>query len=142
MYEGTSRAGVPYSVVNLQGRVFMQSIDDPFRVADQLLEQIASRVIVVDFHAEATSEKIALGWYLDGRVTAVIGTHTHIPTADDRVLPGGTAYQTDVGMTGPFESVIGVQKEQIVQRFLTGLPARFEAATNDVRNLRGGGGLR
>ena len=133
LYEGTSRAGVTYSVMNLQGRVFMQSIDDPFRVADQLLEKIASKVIVVDFHAEATSEKIALGWYLDGRVTAVIGTHTHIPTADERVLPRGTAYQTDVGMTGPFESVIGVQKEQIVQRFLTGLPARFEAATNDVR---------
>jgi metallophosphoesterase (TIGR00282 family) len=133
LYEGTTRAGVPYAVVNLQGRVFMVNIDDPFRVADQLLEKIAAKVIFVDFHAEATSEKVALGWYLDGRVTAVIGTHTHIPTADTRVLPGGTAYQTDVGMTGPYDSVIGVQKEQILQRFLTSLPGRFEAAMNDVR---------
>ena len=133
VYEGTTRAGVPYAVVNLQGRVFMVNIDDPFRVADRLLEKIAAKVIFVDFHAEATSEKIALGWYLDGRVTALIGTHTHIPTADTRVLPGGTAYQTDVGMTGPYDSVIGVQKEQILQRFLTSLPGRFEAAMNDVR---------
>lgn len=132
MYEGTTRAGVPYAVVNLQGRVFMANIDDPFRVADKLLETIKAKVIFVDFHAEATSEKVALGWYLDGRVTAVIGTHTHIPTADARLLPGGTAYQTDVGMTGPYDSVIGVQKEQILQRFLTSLPARFEAATKDV----------
>jgi hypothetical protein len=133
VYEGTSRAGVPYAVVNLQGRVFMTNIDDPFRVADRVLEKISAKVIFVDFHAEATSEKVALGWYLDGRVTALIGTHTHIPTADTRVLPGGTAYQTDVGMTGPYDSVIGVQKEQIVQRFLTSLPGRFEAAMNDVR---------
>jgi hypothetical protein len=133
VYEGTSRAGVPYAVVNLQGRVFMTNIDDPFRVADRVLEKIAAKVIFVDFHAEATSEKVALGWYLDGRVTALIGTHTHIPTADTRVLPGGTAYQTDVGMTGPYDSVIGVQKEQILQRFLTSLPGRFEAAMNDVR---------
>jgi hypothetical protein len=133
VYEGTSRAGVPYAVMNLQGRVFMVNIDDPFRVADRLLEKIAAKVIFVDFHAEATSEKIALGWYLDGRVTALVGTHTHIPTADTRVLPGGTAYQTDVGMTGPYDSVIGVQKEQILQRFLTSLPGRFEAAINDVR---------
>jgi metallophosphoesterase (TIGR00282 family) len=133
LYEGTSRAGVPYAVVNLQGRVFMANIDDPFRVAERLLERISAKVIFVDFHAEATSEKVALGWYLDGRVTAVIGTHTHIPTADTRILPGGTAYQTDVGMTGPYDSVIGVQKEQIVQRFLTSLPGRFEAAINDVR---------
>jgi metallophosphoesterase (TIGR00282 family) len=90
-------------------------------------------VILVDFHAEATSEKIAMGWYLDGRVTAVLGTHTHVPTADNRVLPKGTAYQTDVGMTGPYDSVIGVEKEQILQRFLTGLPARFEAAKGDPR---------
>ncbi|HVJ06230.1 MAG TPA: TIGR00282 family metallophosphoesterase [Candidatus Saccharimonadales bacterium] len=133
VYEGRSRGGVPYAVVNLQGRVFMANIDDPFRVADKLLQNIAAKVIFVDFHAEATSEKIALGWYLDGRVTALIGTHTHIPTADTRVLPGGTAYQTDVGMTGPYDSVIGVQKEQILQRFLTSLPGRFEAAVNDVR---------
>jgi 2',3'-cyclic-nucleotide 2'-phosphodiesterase len=133
VYEGSSRAGVPYAVVNLQGRVFMANIDDPFRVADKLLQSITAKVIFVDFHAEATSEKIALGWYLDGRVTALIGTHTHIPTADTRVLPSGTAYQTDVGMTGPYDSVIGVQKEQILQRFLTSLPGRFEAAVNDVR---------
>ena len=91
----------------------MHSIDDPFRGADRLLEKIAAKVIFVDIHAEATSEKVALGWYLEGRVTAVIGTHTHIPTADTRLLPGGTAYQTDVGMTGPYDSVIGVVKEQI-----------------------------
>jgi metallophosphoesterase (TIGR00282 family) len=133
VYEGTTRAGVAYAVVNLQGRVFMANIDDPFRMADRLLEKIAAKVIFVDFHAEATSEKVALGWYLDGRVTAVIGTHTHIPTADARLLPGGTAYQTDVGMTGPYDSVIGVQKEQVLQRFLTSLPGRFEAAINDVR---------
>jgi len=133
VYEGATRSGVPYAVVNLQGRVFMANIDDPFRVADRLLEKISAKVIFLDFHAEATSEKVALGWYLDGRVTAVIGTHTHIPTADTRVLPAGTAYQTDVGMTGPYDSVIGVQKEQIMQRFLTSLPGRFEAAMNDVR---------
>ena len=96
----------------------MASNDDPFRTADALLEKIKAKIIFVDIHAEATSEKIALGWYLDGRVTAVIGTHTHIPTADERVLPKGTAYQTDVGMTGPYDSVIGVDKEQILQRFL------------------------
>ena len=133
VYEGTASSGIAYAVVNLQGRVFMPAIDCPFHVADSLLARIAAKVIFVDFHAEATSEKVALGWYLDGRVTAVVGTHTHIPTADTRLLPGGTAYQTDVGMTGPYDSVIGVQKELILQRFLTGLPARFEAATNDVR---------
>jgi hypothetical protein len=90
-------------------------------------------VILVDFHAEATSEKIALGWYLDGRVTAVIGTHTHVPTADERILPGGTAYQTDVGMSGPFDSVIGVEKELIIARFLSGMPAKFEPAKGDPR---------
>jgi 2',3'-cyclic-nucleotide 2'-phosphodiesterase len=90
-------------------------------------------VIFVDVHAEATSEKLALGWYLDGRVTALVGTHTHIPTADERVMPGGTAYITDVGMTGPYDSVIGVQKEMIIARFLNNMPARFEAATGDVR---------
>jgi 2',3'-cyclic-nucleotide 2'-phosphodiesterase len=133
VFEGTTKTGQNYAVINLQGRVFMQTIDDPFRKADELLRQITSKVIVVDMHAEATSEKIALGWYLDGRVTAVLGTHTHVPTADTRVLPKGTAYQTDVGMTGPYDSVIGVQKEQILQRFLTGLPSRFEAAKDDPR---------
>jgi metallophosphoesterase (TIGR00282 family) len=133
VYEGVTRNGIPYAVVNLQGRVFMPTIDDPFRVADKLLEQIKARVIFIDFHAEATSEKVALGWYLDGRATALIGTHTHVPTADERVLPNGTAYQTDVGMTGPYDGVIGVQKEQIIQRFLNSLPGRFEAATGDTR---------
>jgi metallophosphoesterase (TIGR00282 family) len=124
---------VDYAVVNLQGRVFMSPNDDPFSVADQLLKNIKAKVIVVDFHAEATSEKIAMGWYLDGRVTAVIGTHTHVPTADERILPQGTAYLTDVGMTGPYDSVIGVQKEQIITRFLKNLPMRFEAATGNVK---------
>jgi metallophosphoesterase (TIGR00282 family) len=133
MYEGQTRTGFAYAVINLQGRVFMTSNDDPFRVADDLLQQARAKIIVVDFHAEATSEKIAMGWYLDGRVTAVLGTHTHVPTADERVLPGGTAYQTDVGMTGPFDSVIGVQKEMILQRFLTNMPGRFEAAQGDVK---------
>jgi hypothetical protein len=120
-------------VINLQGRVFMAANDDPFRVVDNLLKEIKAEVIFVDVHAEATSEKLSLGWYLDGRVTAVVGTHTHIPTADERLLPGGTAYITDVGMTGPYDSVIGVQKELIIARFLNNMPARFEAATGDVR---------
>ena len=111
----------------------MASNDDPFRVADRLLKEIKAKVIFVDMHAEATSEKLAMGWYLDGRVTAVVGTHTHVPTADERILPGGTAYITDVGMTGPYDSVIGVQKELIIARFLNNMPARFEAATGDVR---------
>jgi metallophosphoesterase (TIGR00282 family) len=111
----------------------MASLEDPFRVVDSLLEKIKAKVILVDLHAEATSEKVALGWYLAGRVTAVIGTHTHVPTADERVLPGGTAYQTDVGMSGPFDSVIGVEKEQIIGRFLTGMPGKFEAAKGDPR---------
>ena len=132
VYEGRKN-DVPYAVINLQGRVFMASNDDPFRKMDELLKQIKARIIFVDIHAEATSEKIALGWYLDGRVTAVVGTHTHVPTADERVLPGGTAYITDVGMTGPYDSVIGVNKEQIITRFLNNMPTRFEAATGDTR---------
>ena len=98
-----------------------------------MLKEIKAKTIFVDVHAEATSEKIALGWYLDGRVTAVVGTHTHVPTADERVLPGGTAYITDVGMTGPYESVIGVKKELIIGRFLNNMPVRFEPATGDAR---------
>ena len=132
-FEGKTRAGVPFAVMNLQGRVFMVDNDDPFRVADALLKQITAKVILVDVHAEATSEKIAMGWYLDGRVTAVLGTHTHVPTADERLLAKGTAYQTDVGMTGPYDSIIGVQKEQALERFLTSIPNRFEPATGDVR---------
>ena len=124
---------VAYAVLNLQGRVFMASNDDPFRMADQLLKDVEAKIIFVDLHAEATSEKIALGWYLDGRVSAVVGTHTHVPTADERVLPNGTAYITDVGMTGPFDGVIGVKKELVVAKFLNNMPVRFEAATGDVR---------
>ena len=132
VYEG-QKNGTSYAVINLQGRVFMGASDDPFRFADKLLEKLKAKIIFVDFHAEATSEKVAFGWYLDGRVTAVVGTHTHIPTADEIVLPKGTAYITDVGMTGPYDSVIGVKKELIVDKFLSGMPTRFEAATGDVR---------
>jgi metallophosphoesterase (TIGR00282 family) len=125
-----ARNGVECAVMNLQGRTFMPNIDCPFRKADQMLQELAPSVKVkfVDFHAEVTSEKIAMGWYLDGRVSAIVGTHTHVPTADTRILPGGTAYQTDCGMTGPYHSVIGVQKEIVIERFLTGLPVRMEAA--------------
>ncbi|MGA9530144.1 MAG: TIGR00282 family metallophosphoesterase [Terriglobales bacterium] len=132
LYEG-KKNGVAYAVINLQGRVFMGSSDDPYRYADGLLERIKAKVIFVDLHAEATSEKVAFGWYVDGRVTAVVGTHTHIPTADETILSKGTAYITDVGMTGPYDSVIGVKKELVIERFLSGMPARFEAATGDVR---------
>ncbi len=132
LYEGELPTGQPYAVMNLQGRVFMNSCDDPFRKADDLLAQIAknsaAKVILLDFHGEATSEKVALGWYLDGRLTAVLGTHTHIPTADERILPNGTAFQTDVGMSGPYDSVIGVETELVLKRFLTGMPGKFEAA--------------
>ncbi len=133
LYEGVLDDGQTYAVINLQGRVFMSSCDDPFRKADELLAKIKAKVILVDVHAEASSEKVALGWYLDGRVTAVLGTHTHIPTADERVLPGGTAYQTDVGMSGPYDSVIGVEKELVLQRFLTGMPGKFEAAKGNPK---------
>jgi len=132
---GRTRGGDPYAVLNLQGRVFMPVTDDPFRVADAELAKIPGdvKVIFVDMHGEATSEKVAMGWYLDGRVSAVIGTHTHIPTADEMILPGGTAYQTDAGMTGPFQSVIGVMKDEVIHRFLTQIPTKFESASQDVR---------
>jgi len=134
-------AGVPVAVVNLQGQALMAPIDNPFRVADRVLEEIRLahdnlRVIVVDMHAEATSEKQAMGWHLDGRVTAVLGTHTHVPTADERILPEGTAFQTDVGMTGPYESVIGMRPDKVLERFLLGTPRPFEPAKRDVQ-LRG-----
>ena len=132
LYEGR-KGKVGYAVINLQGRVFMAANEDPFRTADHLLKDLQAKVIFVDMHAEATSEKIALGWYLDGRVTAIVGTHTHVPTADERVLPKGTAYITDVGMTGPFDGVIGVKKELVMGKFLNNMPVRFEAATGDVR---------
>jgi len=120
-------------VVNLLGRVFMKPIDCPFRRIMRLLEETKAKYVVVDFHAEATSEKVAFGWYLDGKVNAVLGTHTHIPTADLRVLPKGTLYITDVGMTGSYDSVIGVKKEIILRYFLTGQPAKFEIAQSFVK---------
>jgi len=131
----SARDGTPCAVMNLMGRVFMAAIDDPFRAADDILREIDGRatVVLVDFHAEATSEKVAFGWHLDGRVTAVVGTHTHVPTADERVLPGGTAYITDVGMTGPYDGVIGVEKEPVLARFRTQRPNRFTPATGDAR---------
>lgn len=130
-----TRKGEEVAVLNLQGRVFMPTTDDPFRTADAELAKLSKdiKVIFVDMHAEASSEKIAMGWYLDGRVSAVVGTHTHVTTADESILPGGTAYQTDVGMTGPFQSVIGVMKEEVIYRFLTQIPVKFEAASQDVR---------
>lgn len=135
MHVGKTQAGLEYAVINLQGRVFMPAIDCPFRTADTLLETIPESVKIrfVDMHAEATSEKLAMGWYLNGRVTAMVGTHTHVPTADEIVLPGGTAYITDIGMTGPFESVIGIEKDGAIRKFLSQLPERFEVATGDVR---------
>ncbi|HEY3247659.1 MAG TPA: TIGR00282 family metallophosphoesterase [bacterium] len=122
--------GARVGVLNLQGRIFMQSLDDPFQIARVEAERLRAEtpVVIVDFHAEATSEKIALGWYLDGRVSAVIGTHTHVQTADERVLPEGTAYISDVGMTGPRDGVIGMEREGIIERFLTQLPVRFTVA--------------
>ena len=132
----TSRDGVKIGILNLMGRVFMRELLCPFRVADQEVERLrdlGAQVILLDFHAEATAEKVALGWYLDGRISALLGTHTHIQTADERVLPKGTGYITDAGMTGPFDSVIGVRKELAIQKFLTLLPTRFEPATGDVR---------
>jgi metallophosphoesterase (TIGR00282 family) len=127
--------GPPVGVLNLQGRVFISPIDCPFRIADRELAGLKERtdIILVDVHAEATSEKIALGWYLDGRVSAVVGTHTHVQTADERILPGGTAYITDAGMTGPHDSIIGVKKKPVLERFLTQLPTHFETAAGDVR---------
>ena len=133
VYEGELPTGQPYAVMNLQCRVFMSSCDDPFRKADELLSKIKAKVILLDLHGEATSEKVALGWYLDGRITALIGTHTHIPTADERILPHGTAYQTDVGMSGPYDSVIGVEKELVLARFLTGMPGKFEPAKGNPK---------
>jgi hypothetical protein len=132
---GTAKNGVKYAVLNLQGRVFLTPIEDPFRHADAELAKLPADVafVLVDVHAETTSEKIAMGWYLDGRVTAVVGTHTHVTTADERVLPQGTAYISDVGMTGPHGGVIGMEREAIIKRFLDGMPARFEVASGDLQ---------
>ncbi|SRR5579884_2067424 len=134
VYTGKARNGVPYAVLNLQGRAHMPNIDCPFRKSDELLQALDPQMKIrfVDFHAELTSEKMAMGWYLDGRATAMIGTHTHIATADSRILPRGLAYQTDSGMTGPYESVIGVDKDTILRRFLTGLHGRMEAARHGI----------
>jgi metallophosphoesterase (TIGR00282 family) len=128
-------AGARLGVLNLQGRVFMTALEDPFRIGREQAERLRARVpvVIVDFHAEATSEKVALGWYLDGLVTAVIGTHTHVQTADERILPRGTAYITDVGMTGPRDGIIGMAREAILERFLTQLPTRFEVAPGAVQ---------
>jgi len=135
VFIGRSRDGARVAVVNLIGRVFLVNVEDPFTAADDLLDDLRGKAdcVIVDMHAEATSEKVAMGWYLDGRVAAVIGTHTHIPTADETILPKGTAYLTDVGMTGPFDSVIGVQKSLVIERFLTQRPIRFQTAEGDVR---------
>ena len=130
-----SRNGVECAIINLQGRTYMPNTDCPFRKADEILESLDAHVKVrfVDFHAEVTSEKIAMGWYLNGKVSAVVGTHTHVPTADTKILDRGTAYQTDVGMTGPYDSVIGVKTEGALRRFLTALPIRMEAAKRDAQ---------
>ncbi|MFA4916716.1 MAG: TIGR00282 family metallophosphoesterase [Syntrophales bacterium] len=128
-------SGSSIGVLNLAGRVFMRPLDCPFRTALREIEKLEkkAKIIIVDIHAEATSEKNALGWFLDGKVSAVLGTHTHVQTADEKILPGGTAYITDAGMTGSFDSVIGLKQDGVVQRFLTQLPNKFEVGKNDVR---------
>lgn len=135
VYIGTAKNSVKFAVLDLQGRVFLPPNDDPFKKADCELSKLPPDValVIVDMHAETTSEKIAIGWYLDGRVTAVVGTHTHVTTADERVLPNGTAYITDVGMTGPHDGVIGMERNTIIKKFIDGLPARFEVAPGDVQ---------
>jgi hypothetical protein len=134
-YLARTRDDVSVGVVNVMGRAFMAPLDDPFAVVLREIEALRerTRIIFVDFHAEATSEKIAMGWHLDGKVTAVVGTHTHVQTADERILPKGTAYLTDAGMTGPHDSIVGVEVEAALGKFLTGLPARFETATGNPR---------
>lgn len=134
-YLARTRGGRSAGVVNVMGRVFMLNIDDPFAVVLREIEALKerTRIVFVDFHAEATSEKIAMGWHLDGKATAMVGTHTHVQTADERILPKGTAYLTDVGMTGPHDSIIGVDIQAALGRFLTALPARFETATGNPR---------
>jgi metallophosphoesterase (TIGR00282 family) len=134
-YLARTRQGQSVGVINVMGRVFMHNIDDPFTIVQREIDALRqrARVIFVDFHAEATSEKVAMGWFLDGKVTAMVGTHTHVQTADERILPKGTAYLTDVGMTGPHDSVIGVEIEAAVGRFLNAMPARFETATGNPR---------
>jgi metallophosphoesterase (TIGR00282 family) len=125
--------GEKVGVINISGRVFMSNMDCPFRTGKEEIERLSNltKMIVIDFHAEATSEKIAFGYFMDGKVSAVIGTHTHVQTADEKILPSGTAYITDVGMTGPYDSIIGIEKEQVIQRFLTNIPVRFETAKGE-----------
>jgi metallophosphoesterase (TIGR00282 family) len=134
-YVARTENGISVGVINAMGRVFMLNIDDPFAGVLKEIDKVKqrARVVFVDFHAEATSEKVAMGWHLDGKVTAVVGTHTHVQTADDRILPKGTAYLTDAGMTGPHDSVIGVEVEPALGRFLNAMPARFETATGNPR---------
>src|SRR5580765_5169006 len=134
-YLARTKDGRSVGVINVMGRVFMPPVDDPFAVVLKEIDAIRqrARVIFVDFHGEATSEKIAMGWHLDGKVTAIVGTHTHVQTADERILPKGTAYLTDVGMTGPHDSVIGVEIQAALGKFITGLPARYETATENPR---------
>ena len=134
-YVAQSGDGRAVGVINVMGRVFMLNIDDPFQVVLREIEAMKSRtkIIVVDFHAEATSEKVAMGWHLDGKVTLVVGTHTHVQTADERILPNGTAYLTAAGMTGPHDSIIGMEREPSLARFLNGMPSRFEPATGNPR---------
>jgi len=128
-------AGEPVAIINLEGRVFMNALECPFRTADQILASLPPevRTILVDMHAEATSEKQAMGWHLDGRVSAVVGTHTHVQTADDRLLPGGTGYISDAGMTGPLDSVIGMKKEIVLERFLSQRPQPFKVAAHNIQ---------
>jgi metallophosphoesterase (TIGR00282 family) len=134
-YVAQTRDGRSVGVINVMGRVFMLNLDDPFAVVLKEIEAVRARakVIVVDFHAEATSEKVAMGWHLDGKVTLVVGTHTHVQTADERILPNGTAYLTDAGMTGPHDSIIGMERQPSLARFLNGMPSRFEPATGNPR---------
>ena len=135
VYVGETAAGIPVATLNLEGQVFMKPLESPFLVADRLLSELdpAVKVILVDFHAEATSEKQALGVYLEGRVSGVVGTHTHVPTADERLLPEGTAFITDVGMTGPYQSIIGMRSDKVLKRFLLQSRSAFEVAKRDVR---------
>ena len=145
--EGTPGKGIHYiksnklivAVLNLQGRTFLPPLDDPFRRADELIEEASQKtpLIFVDFHAEATSEKQAMGWYLDGRVSVVAGTHTHTQTADERILPKGTAFITDAGMTGPYDGILGMEKEAVLNRFLSSLPVRFEVPKQGRNQLNG-----
>ncbi|HSQ19290.1 MAG TPA: TIGR00282 family metallophosphoesterase, partial [Blastocatellia bacterium] len=133
LWLGSTVSGTQVAVINIQGRIFMPPTDCPFRTADRLIAEIGNRasVIIIDHHAEATSEKLAMGRYLDGRVSVIVGTHTHVQTADDQILQGGTGYITDLGMTGPYDSVIGVESQLVITRFVRGLPIRYQTASGN-----------